>query len=78
MPNGSNNNGKRMEKHLMNNPVTEQISMEKRSFTLCQQCSNNWRDACLVTKPELVRSKVGIEECSHYFQKKTKLKGNKW
>jgi len=67
-----------MENHLQKNSEIAQISMEKSSFTLCQKCSNNWRDECLVTRPELVRSKAGIEKCSHYFQEKTNPKGNKW
>jgi hypothetical protein len=68
----------RMEKHLQKNPATKQTCMEKSSFTLCHQCSNNWRHECLVTRPELVSSEAGIGKCSHYFHEKTKRKGNKW
>jgi hypothetical protein len=57
---------------------TEQIHMKKRNFPICQQCSNKWRDECLVTKPELASSIAGLEKCSHYFQEKNKPKGNKW
>jgi hypothetical protein len=70
--------GIRMQTQMKKNIETEQIIMEKSSSTLCQQCSNHLRDECLVTKPEVVSSKVGIIKCSHYFQEKLNQKVTIW
>ncbi len=59
-----------METYMQKNLETKQTSMEKSSSTLCQQCSNHLRNECLVTKPEVVCSNIGIIKCSHYFQEK--------
>jgi hypothetical protein len=63
-----------MEKNLITGPA----GLETSSFALCQKCSNNWRDECLVTKPQLVRTRNGFERCSHYFNEKIKLKTLTW
>jgi len=68
-----------IEKNLLKNPETKPIGIEKSSSILCQQCSNLWRDKCLVTKPKLVSSITpGLKNVHTISKKKTKPKSNKW
>jgi len=67
-----------MEKNVQNNAGAGRVGMQEGRSALCRQCSNHWRDVCLVTRPEMVCSKSGINKCSHYFKEKMKPKINNW